>query len=225
MDYCFGIGCNRAGKSSLICVLNTHPNLYFMNETYIFPRHKKYINDQKNVNIKKIIEEIGYKNKKNIEYDKIKIFGDMGTLYYRYIGDLCDYFPKAKFFHIQRNCWEVLAAFIKDSHYQEYLKIDKQKRYNWVVNLYNQIKIIIDAVDKSVEYVKKNQHEVFVVDFQDMVFNKKETLKKIADFLNVKYDMFDLDVFDSLFYTEGTMYNWKKFQEIIEMKKRGFFQN
>ena len=93
------------------------------------------------------------------------------------------------------------------------------------MNLYNQIKIIIDAVDKSVEYVKKNQHEVFVVDFQDMVFNKKETLKKIADFLNVKYDMFDLDVFDSLFYTEGTMYNWKKFQEIIEMKKRGFFQN
>lgn len=211
MDFCFGMGCNRSGQTSLLRILNTHPSLSLLNEIYFtIDIQKEKLSSEEAVSffVNKYSESVK---------PATNILGGIGTLYYKDIFLLSQCFPQSKFLHVRRSLMGLVDAFIFDSHQNDYLGLISGDRYEWVVRLTKEIAEIVDKVERAIHYVKSQGHLVMAVDFEDMADDPYAVIESISSFLEVDYDNFDLSIIDDLYY--NIMLNkWKKVPEIVRMK-------
>lgn len=109
---------------------------------------------------------------------KSKIWGDktpLNTLYLDWLGPV---FPQSKFIHIIRDGRDVASSYLK------------MERYNTLLEAANRWINSIELAQSFGYKIKKNYMEIR---YEDLVTSTESEIKRVCDFLNIKYDSAMLD--------------------------------
>lgn len=97
-----------------------------------------------------------------------------------YVNKILDMYPESKFIEIVRDGRDVLLSFEKRTKKENWNQNEKKRR----------IKLWKNSISKGLEFRsnKKYSDRILLVKYEDLVNDKENQIKRIFDFVNLKYD-------------------------------------
>ncbi len=191
-DPVFLVGFPRSGTTLLDTILRTHNSIEVIEEK---PIVQKFINNLtikiKNdfSNLEKIkktdynkIRNIYFEERnKHVKLDKNKIFIDKLPLNLIFIGEICRFFPNAKFIFSKRNPYDtVLSCFM-----QQFAPNDAMMNFTNLNDTATFYDLSMSLYKQYYKFFRSNIHEI---KYEDVVNNFDNTIKKLLEFLNLEWE-------------------------------------
>ena len=190
-DPIFLIGFPRSGTTLLDTILRTHNLIEVIEEKPIVEEFIDSLNIKTNNNFSNLekIDKNFYDQMRNVyfkkrdkfvKFDKNKVYIDKLPLNLIFIGEICRFFPNAKFIFALRNPYDVILScfmqqFAPNNAMMNFTNLDDAtKLYDLSMSLYK----------KYYNLFKSNIHEI---KYEDVVLDFDNTIKKLLKFLNLEW--------------------------------------
>ena len=121
----------------------------------------------------------------NIKTDYLALFAGNGFSHYE---NLHKYFKNYKYIFVNRDILSRLFANIKRSYVKNNYKIDNTNIYEGIIRNLNRHNQNDKKINEKYQDSKSKNNRLFLIDFEELIDDNANVLKKILFFLSLKFD-------------------------------------
>ena len=137
-----------------------------------------------------------YKYYGEVNGKNVKIWGDKNNYYIHHLNTISEIYPNAKYIWLKRNPKDVCASYLKVNEISDNIQY-KPKVSNDIEEIFQEIKENYSIIEDFLTNI--NQNNKCVVNFEDILTKKQNTLNKISEFVNINMNL-AINNFDKKMY-------------------------
>jgi hypothetical protein len=172
----FILGTQRSGTTLLCRMLSAHPRLFIQNELNV---REIFAPIKSKINILSVIKNLIFndhgKSLNSILKENNKdIWGLKDPELTGYLSDLKSFFPDSKYVVIVRDARAVTKSYIEN-------------KWGLGTNVYTGAQRWVSEVALQYDFYKNNEN-VYLLRFEDLIFDSKKEIIKLLNFLEIEFD-------------------------------------